>query len=71
MKYVERTYRNRTQTDDMVSFALRIKESDLLISVDRESYNPEIERMAFSLLKHYRRELERYIEKDPVFKFDP
>lgn len=67
MEYVERTYRNQARGKGLVSFSVCYKESDLLISVDQESFSPELKNIAFSLLYRCRRELEKYLAQDPVF----
>lgn len=69
MEYTERTYRERVGGEGMVSFPLCIKESDLLISVDRESYRPGLKEEARTLLSRCRKDLERYILRDPEFRW--
>jgi hypothetical protein len=68
MDYRSRTYRRRVRGDGVVSFPVSLKESDLLISVDRESYSPELPEYALSLLAGIRRELEQYITRDQKFR---
>lgn len=68
MAYTARTYRKRSQGKGMVSFPIRLKESDLLISVDQESFRRELKTVALSLLAGLRRDLEQYIRCDPEFK---
>jgi len=68
MAYIARTYRKRTQGKGMISFPVRLKESDLLISVDKESFQRDLETEALSLLAGLRRDLEQYIWHDPEFQ---
>jgi len=68
MDYRSRTYRRRVRGDGVVSFPVSLKESDLQISVDRESYSPELPEYALSLLAGIRRELEQYITRDQEFR---
>lgn len=67
MEYLERTYRNRVRGRGLVSFHVCSKESDLLISVDRASFVPELPGVALSLLNECRRELEEFLLRDPEF----
>ena len=57
-----RTYRKRITADDLVSFNVRIKETDLLVSSDRDLYKRTIE-----LVLDYRYQLENYIKSHPEF----
>ncbi len=54
--------------EGMVSFPLLIEESDLLISIDRQSFQPELKGIFLSLLSGLRGDLEQYIERDKDFK---
>lgn len=67
MEYVERDYRQRTRGKGMVSFPVCIRESDLMISVDRASFHPGLEQIAAALLRRCRGELEQYLAGDPEF----
>lgn len=69
MEYRKRTYRKLVQGKGMVSFPLSLKESDLLISIDRESFGPGIEKKALSLLTSLRQDLEQYIARDEEFRW--
>jgi len=69
VEYTERTYRERVGGKGMTSFPLCVKESDLLICVDRESFRPELKEIARDLLSRCRESLERYIRRDPEFRW--
>ena len=60
--YEERTYRQWTQSDDLVSFELAIGETDLLISAERD-----LSREAERSIRRHRQVLEEYIASDPGF----
>jgi ApbE superfamily uncharacterized protein (UPF0280 family) len=57
-----RIYRKRVTADDLVSFNVRIKETDLLVSSDRDLYKDTVE-----LVLDYRYQLENYIKSHPKF----
>lgn len=61
-KSEERTYRKRIKAEDLVSFNVRIKETDLLVSSDRDLYKDTID-----LVFDYRYQLENYIKSHPEF----
>jgi hypothetical protein len=61
-EYVERFYRGWTGTKDLVPFEVKVRESDLLILADRA-----MEKEALHALLAARADIERYIERDPVF----
>jgi ApbE superfamily uncharacterized protein (UPF0280 family) len=61
-KDIARTYRKRVTTQDLVSFNVRIKETDLLVSSDRDLYKDTID-----LVFDYRYQLESYIKSHPRF----
>lgn len=67
MEYVIRSYRRRMQGAGLVSFQVALKESDLFISVDRESHTPELERRAREVLLSCRNQLVRYLDLNPGF----
>ncbi|HHV34911.1 MAG TPA: UPF0280 family protein [Syntrophomonadaceae bacterium] len=69
MEYRRRTYRKLVQGKGMVSFPVSLKESDLLISVDRGSFSSELENKALSLLTGIRSDLEQYIARDKEFQW--
>ena len=60
--YQPRTYRDRIEDKDLVSFSVTIKETDLYIRA-----KSNLQRKARRLANKYRQQIERYIEKDPVF----
>ena len=60
--YQPRTYRHRVQGQDLVSFNVVVKETDLYI---RASSN--LESNAYKSVVKYRSLLERYIERQPIF----
>ena len=60
--YQPRTYRHRVQGQDLVSFNVVVKETDLYI---RASFN--LESNAYKSVVKYRSLLERYIERQPIF----
>ena len=62
MMYEPRTYRHWVKGQDLVSFEVVVKETDLYI---RASTN--LKRKALKLVLKYRRILERYIERHPSF----
>ena len=62
MKYQERTYRNLINKDNLISYNVRIEESDLLISSDVDLTNKALESLAC-----HRHGLETYIKDHPVF----
>jgi ApbE superfamily uncharacterized protein (UPF0280 family) len=58
----ERTYRNRVNVKDLVSFRIAVKETDLWISADRR-----LEKETRDLVFYYRNMLETYIRTHPIF----
>jgi ApbE superfamily uncharacterized protein (UPF0280 family) len=62
-KYIERTYRKYMRAPDLVSFQVKVQESDLYILAKKD-----LRKEAEKLLIFYRRQIEDYILKDPVFK---
>lgn len=68
MEYSRRTYRKLVHGKGMVSFPVSFKESDLFISVDQESFSPELKGAAHSLLVDVRKKLEDYILRDQEFQ---
>jgi ApbE superfamily uncharacterized protein (UPF0280 family) len=61
--YQPRTYRHWIEGKDLVSFNVKVQETDLYI---RASSN--LKRKAQHLVLKYRRQLEQYIEKNPDFQ---
>lgn len=63
MKYEERTYRSIINKNNLISYNIKIAESDLFISSDRDLTN-----LAIQSLTNHRRSLESYIRNYPVFR---
>ncbi len=61
--YQPRTYRRWIEGKDLVHFTVTEKETDLYIRA-----TTDLERKARRLVRKYRQQLERYIEKDPAFQ---
>ncbi len=61
--YEKRTYRNLVKTDDLISFEVIVKETDLLVRAERDLSKETRE----SVLK-YRHQLETYIAANPRFQ---
>jgi len=68
MEYRHRTYRKMIHGKGMVSFPVSFKESDLWISVDEESYSPQLKKTAYNYLVALREQLEDYILRDQEFQ---
>lgn len=66
--YVNRTYRNSLRQSNLESFRVSIKETDLFISVSRQSYTSELVGLTEKIVLRLRHDLETYIEADPEFK---
>ncbi len=63
MKYEERTYRSLINKDNLISYRVKIAESDLFISSDADLSDP-----AFRSLARRRNALEKYINTYPDFR---
>jgi ApbE superfamily uncharacterized protein (UPF0280 family) len=61
--YEPRFYRNQTLAKDLYSFEVRIKETDLFISADRD-----LKAVAHELVYFYRGLVEEFIGRFPLFK---
>lgn len=61
-QYAERWYRRYMRADDLVSFSVRVKESDLFILAEKD-----LKERAEARLVKERRNLEAYIRYDPRF----
>jgi hypothetical protein len=61
--YEERTYRNLVKTDDLVTFQVIVKETDLLIRAAKD-----ISREARESVLKYRHQIETYIKRNPPFQ---
>lgn len=55
------------QPQGFTSFTCRCKETDLHISVDEESFTPDVAALAEQRVFFYRQQLESYLSTDPVF----
>ncbi|MCS7202758.1 MAG: UPF0280 family protein [Dictyoglomus sp.] len=62
-KYVKREYRRYMKSSDLISFPVKIKESDLYILAEKN-----LEKEAEKILEYYRGQLEEYIKIDPLFQ---
>ncbi len=60
--YAERTYRRAVKTDDLINFEVKEKETDLLISADKD-----LSRIAQQAILEKRKILEDYIKHHPDF----
>jgi len=63
MKYEDRIYRSLINKDNLVTYSVKISESDLLLSTDTN-----LEYQALQSLSKYRNYIEKYIENFPEFK---
>jgi len=63
MKYDERIYRSLINKDNLISYQIKISESDLFISSDTD-----LSEQAFSSLARHRNSLENYIAKHADFR---
>ncbi|TLM98654.1 UPF0280 family protein [bacterium] len=66
--YVDRFYRDESGSNDLASFRVAVRETDLYIGVLPGVYSKELEQQVETLVWQLRRELEEYIKQDPVFK---
>lgn len=62
MKYQERSYRNRVSKKNLVSFQVKVGETDLYISVEKH-----LTEIALESIYKYRRFIEEYIKHRPQF----
>jgi len=62
MKYRKRTYRNRISKGSLISFQVKVKETDLYISADTNCTDSALQ----SVRKH-RERVEEYIRHNPLF----
>lgn len=65
--YVQRQYREMHRAPDLAYFAVRLKETDLSVGVDRESFAPEVREVAEAEVARLRADLESYIQLYPEF----
>jgi len=66
--YVQRDYRDRHQGQDLKYFQVQIKQSDLAIGVDVDSYSDSLLNLCRNYLIKLRGELEDYIKLQPLFQ---
>jgi len=64
--YVDRTYRGEISSE-LITFDVKIKETDLLISLSAEDFTAEVKDMITQFVFVLRNELEKYIQEDPDF----
>ena len=62
MEYTQRFYRNRVKSEDLVSFEVMVKETDLLVSADQK-----LEKETRDLVFESRHQIESYIQTHPDF----
>jgi len=62
-EYINRTYRNWMEAEDLIYFQVSYKESDLYIGASRD-----LSEIAMRSLKKHRKSIEDYIKKNPIFK---
>ncbi|MBC7325912.1 MAG: UPF0280 family protein [Moorella sp. (in: Bacteria)] len=67
MQFTKRTYRRLFAQQDLFHFQVAYKETDLDIGIPRERMQPGLVEQAAKIVRYYRRQLEAYIARDPVF----
>ncbi|MBM7855398.1 ApbE superfamily uncharacterized protein (UPF0280 family) [Desulfohalotomaculum tongense] len=67
MQYIDRTYRRLHRQRDLKHFQVAVKETDLDIAVTRRCFNPGLVDEIKKMIEKYRRQLEKYIQRDPEF----
>lgn len=68
MSTSRRGYREKMCPPDFVSYQCIVKETDLHISVDNESYSAELAGFTEERILFYRNQLEEYLATDPDFR---
>lgn len=68
MSYDIRSYRSSSRGGDLSSFQIVIKETDLLVRVDKDNYQEGLIKIVEDAAWHHRRELENFIAEDPGFR---
>lgn len=63
-----RTYRQQFNSERFKSFEIKHLETDLWIGVDPDSFQPEMQELAFNTIKMLREKLDEYILSEPFFK---
>jgi len=66
--YIQRDYRDRHEGQDLKYFQVQIKQSDLAIGVDINSYSDSLLNLCRNYLIKIRGELEDYIKLQPLFQ---
>ncbi|MEL7566529.1 MAG: UPF0280 family protein [Dehalobacterium sp.] len=64
--YVDRAYRGEISSE-LITFDIKIKETDLLISLCAKDFTPKVKDMITQYTFVLRNELEEYIQEDPDF----
>ncbi len=67
MSYDVRSYRSSSQGGDLSSFQVAIKETDLLVRVDKQSFQDSLIKKVEDTAWQHRRELEKFISENPEF----
>lgn len=67
-QHVKRQYRSLHEGRDLIYFQVKLKESDLAIGVDADSYSESLINICRQELLRIRGELESYIMLDPTFQ---
>lgn len=65
---VERTYRSQAGNPDLAFFRVAVKDTDLYIGVDKESFQPDLAGQVEKFVWQLRLGLEEYIKTDPEFR---
>ncbi len=63
-----RFYRESLGSSDLFDFKVNIKETDLWVAVDRESFREELKGSLEKIIWKHRLQLENYIKENPGFK---
>ncbi|NLO21180.1 MAG: UPF0280 family protein [Syntrophomonadaceae bacterium] len=66
--YVNRHYRSLHEGTNLKYYKISIRESDLAIGVDKESYTDSLVSWSYEILLGLRMDLEDYIKRQPEFK---
>jgi hypothetical protein len=67
-KFEQRTYRTQFNTSRFTGFQVKYLETDLWIGVDSDSFMEEMKDVAQRKIENLRQKLDKYIEKEPLFK---
>ncbi len=66
--YVNRTYRDTLGHQDLKSFRVVVRETDLQVRIDRAGFDPGLEKKVEKLVLALRYDLETYLDLDPEFR---